>query len=54
MTDPDTPERATHIEGPEVRAGETSGRVRYVLGVSLLLAVVILSLIVWGPVLFHK
>jgi len=27
---------------------------RYVLGISLLLAVVILSAIVWGPVLFHQ
>jgi hypothetical protein len=54
MTDPDTPETPTHIDGPEVRAGETSGHMRYVLGFSLLLAVVILSLIVWGPVLFNK
>jgi len=27
---------------------------RYVLGISLVLAIVILSLIVWGPVLFHQ
>ncbi|WP_293987288.1 hypothetical protein [Sphingomonas sp.] len=54
MTDPHTSEKPTHVEGPEVRAGETSGHMRYVLGISVVLAVVILSLIVWGPVLFSK
>lgn len=35
-------------------AGETPGVMRYVLGISLVLAVVILSLIVWAPVLVHR
>ena len=54
MVDPETPEPPIHVEGPEVRAGETSGHMRYVLGISIVLAIVILSLIVWGPVLFNK
>ena len=55
MADPETPDTPIHVEsGHEARAGETSGHMRYVLGISIVLAVVILSLIVWGPVLFNK
>ena len=54
MADPDTPETPVHTEGQEVRAGETSGHMRWVLGISFVLAIVILSLIVWGPYIFSK
>ena len=36
----------THLEAEEARAGEATGVMRYVLGISLALAVVALS-IVW-------
>ena len=51
MADPETPETPIHTDAEHVRAGETTGVMRYVLGISLLLAVLILSLLVWGPVL---
>ncbi len=51
MVDQNPSERAVHETGDNARAGETTGVMRYVLGISLVLAVVILSLIVWGPVL---
>ena len=54
MVDPEPPEASVHTDADHARAGETPGIVRYVLGISLILAVVILSLIVWGPVLFHQ
>jgi hypothetical protein len=53
MADTDPPETPVHTDAEHVRAGETSGVMRYVLGISLVLAVVILSLIVWAPVLFR-
>ena len=43
-----------HTDAEHARAGETPGVVRYILGISLVLAVVILSAIVWAPVLFHR
>ena len=43
-----------HTDAEHARAGETPGIVRYILGISLVLAVVILSLIVWGPVLLQR
>ncbi len=54
MADPQSSETPLHTDAEHARAGETPGIVRYVLGISLVLAVVILSLIVWGPVLFHR
>ncbi len=51
MADQNSSERAVHETGEHARAGATPGVMRYVLGISLVLAVVILSLIVWGPVL---
>lgn len=54
MAEPTPPETSVHTDAEHARAGETPGIMRYVLGISLLLAVVILSLIVWGPVLFHQ
>jgi hypothetical protein len=54
MADPESPEVAVHTDAEHARAGETPGIVRYILGISLVLAIVILSLIVWGPVLFHR
>ena len=54
MVDPDTPEPSVHTDAEHARAGETSGHMRYVLGISLVLAIVVLSVIVWGPVLFHS
>lgn len=51
MADQNPSDRSVHKTGENVRAGETTGVMRYVLGISLVLAVVILSLIVWGPVL---
>jgi hypothetical protein len=54
MAEPTPPETSVHTDSERARAGETPGITRYVLGISLLLAVVILSLIVWGPVLFHQ
>ncbi len=51
MVDQNPSDRAVHQTGDKARAGETTGVMRYVLGISLVLAVVILSLIVWGPVL---
>jgi len=54
MTDLDPVEPPIHTDAVDVRAGETTGHMRYVLGISLVLAIGILSLIVWGPVLFNK
>ncbi|WP_299423991.1 hypothetical protein [Sphingomonas bacterium] len=54
MTDPESPDAPVRESGDEARAGETSGHMRYVLGISIVLAIGILSLIVWGPVLFNK
>jgi hypothetical protein len=54
MAEPTPPETSVHTDAERARAGETPGITRYILGISLLLAVVILSLIVWGPVLFHQ
>jgi hypothetical protein len=54
MAEPTPSETSVHTDAEHARAGETSGVMRYVLGISLLLAVVILSAIVWGPVLFHQ
>jgi len=54
MADPTPPETSVHTDAERARAGETPGITRYILVISLLLAVVILSLIVWGPVLFHQ
>jgi hypothetical protein len=51
MVDQNPSEPAVHKTAEKARAGETSGVMRYVLGISLVLAVVILSLVVWGPVL---
>ena len=53
MAEPESPEPSYHTQGPEVRAGETSGHMRIVLGISVVLAIVILSAIVWGPVIFN-
>ena len=47
-------ETSVHTDAEHARAGATPGVMRYVLGISLVLAIVILSLIVWGPVLFHQ
>lgn len=52
MADPQS-DPSVHTDADRARAGETPGIMRYVLGISLILAVVILSLIVWGPVLLH-
>lgn len=54
MADPTPSEASVHTDAEHARAGETPGIVRYILGISLVLAVVILSLIVWGPVLLHQ
>jgi len=54
MVESTPPEASVHTDAEHARAGETRGVMRYVLGISLALAVVILSLIVWGPVLFHQ
>jgi hypothetical protein len=54
MAEPTPPETSVHTNAERARAGETPGIMRYILGISLLLAIVILSLIVWGPVLFHQ
>jgi hypothetical protein len=54
MADPEPSEASVHTDADHARAGETPGIVRYVLGISLILAIVILSLIVWGPVLYHQ
>lgn len=35
----------THIKTEDVRAGETSGRVRYILGIGLALAVIAMSVL---------
>ncbi|HEX4695835.1 hypothetical protein [Sphingomonas sp.] len=53
MAESDPSETRVRSEGPEARAGETSGHVRIVLGISLTLAILILSAIVWGPALFN-
>ena len=54
MAEHTPPETSVHTDAEHARAGETPGITRYILGISLVLAVVILSLIVWGPVLFHQ
>jgi hypothetical protein len=54
MAEPTPQDTSVHTDAEHARAGATPGVMRYVLGISLFLAVVILSLIVWGPVLFHQ
>ncbi|MBN8814252.1 MAG: hypothetical protein J0J06_02255 [Sphingomonas sp.] len=54
MTDQDPSKPAVHGTGDEARAGETSGHMRYVLLISIVLAIGILSAIVWVPVLLGK
>jgi hypothetical protein len=54
MTDQDPSDPSVRESGEEARAGETSGRIRYVLAISLLLAFGILMAIVFVPMLFHK
>ena len=54
MADPQIPETPTRSDGDEARAGETSGHMRYVLLISIVLAIVALSLLVWSPYLFHE
>lgn len=54
MVDTETPENPIRESGDEARAGETSGHMRYVLLISIVLAIVILSAIVWGPVLLKQ
>ncbi len=54
MADPEPPEASVHTDAEHARAGETPGIVRYILAISLFLAIAILSAIVWGPVLFRQ
>jgi hypothetical protein len=54
MTDQDPTEPSIRETGDEARAGETSGHMRYVLLISIVLAIGILSAIVWVPLLFSK
>jgi len=54
MNDPNQSDPSVHETGEEARAGETTGRMRYVLLISILLAVGILSAIVWAPLLFRQ
>ena len=54
MTDPNTSEPRVSESGDEARAGETSGHMRYVLLISIVLAIGLLSAIVWVPLLFQK
>ena len=42
MTDPNRP---TEIETDDVRAGETKGAMRYVLGISLALVIIIFAIL---------
>jgi hypothetical protein len=53
MAEPTPSEASVHTDAEHARAGATPGVMRYVLGISLVLAVVILSAIVWGPVLLQ-
>ncbi|APL93694.1 hypothetical protein Sj15T_16120 [Sphingobium sp. TA15] len=41
-------ERERHIATEEARAGSTPHVVRYVLGVSLTLAIIVMIVILWG------
>jgi hypothetical protein len=52
MADPN--QTPIHESGQDARAGETTGRMRWVLLISITLAIVVLSLLVWGPTLFHQ
>jgi len=54
MTDPEFPESGIRESGDEARAGETSGHMRWVLLISILLAIGLLSAIVWVPLLLNK
>ena len=54
MTDQEPSEFSVHESGDEARAGETTGRMRYVLLISIILAIGLLSAIVWVPLLFNK
>lgn len=54
MTDFEPPEAPIHVESDQARAGEQTGRLRYILAISVGLAVIVLSLIVWAPLLFRK
>lgn len=54
MADPQETEPNIHVDSTDVRSGETSGHMRWVLLISIVLAIVLLSLLVWGPYLFHR
>ena len=54
MTDSEPTNTSVRESGDEARAGETSGNMRYVLLISIVLAIGILSAIVWVPLLFNK
>jgi len=49
MTEPDEP---VHIKGDDARGGYSTGYMRYVLGLGLLLAIVAMSLIWIIPALY--
>jgi hypothetical protein len=40
-------EEPIHVDSDQARAGETTGVMRYVLGISLFLIVAIFALLVW-------
>jgi len=46
-------EPAVHESGEQARAGETRGVVRYILGISLFLVVVVFALLFLAPNLFR-
>ena len=52
MTDPY--QIPIHETGVEARAGEATGHRRYILLISIVLAIGMLSAIVWVPALFSK
>ena len=54
MTDQDPSDTSVRETGDDARAGETSGHMRYVLLISIVLAIGLLSAIVWVPLLFTK
>ena len=54
MIERSSPAPAPQENAQDVRAGETRGRMRYVLGISLALAVIALAAVIWGPVVLRS
>ncbi|WP_375397667.1 hypothetical protein [uncultured Sphingomonas sp.] len=48
MVDQNTQETPVHADADDARAGAAPGVMRYVLGISMLLVIVIFAFLIWG------